>query len=181
MDTRKWFTEDPDFTYIKTRKLLQKDLLLIKLTHPNKPLVGREARAMVYFNGVRTSLHPTVHINPIKAQGQLPWILRHDEEDNQSDEEADLVSDDSTALPVCPLPLLNHPLLVSQHDLAREDLQQSSDPDTSAKTQAQHRHGRGEPIQRRAVHRREDAQQTPESPQQSIIIQPTRRVYSAQG
>lgn len=82
---------------------------------------------MVHVNGVKSSLYPTIQINTNKAKGQLPQILRYDKEENQNDEETDLGINDPTALAIYTLPLLNHPPLVSQQDLAKEDPWQSSD------------------------------------------------------
>lgn len=82
-DMNEWYAEDSDFTYITTRKLLQKDLHQIKLTNPNKPLVGKRARAMGYVNGVKTGFYPTIHINSNKAKG----ILCHGKEHSQRDEQ----------------------------------------------------------------------------------------------
>lgn len=75
---------------------------------------------MVYVKGVPPVLNPTTHINPNKAPGQLPWIVRYAKDDGQSDEGTYLINDDPAALPVFEIPLANRVSLVSQQDIARE-------------------------------------------------------------
>lgn len=62
-----------------------------------------------------------IYINLYKAEDRLPWILRFPPEDNQRNEEADLVNEDSHALPrSCPCaPLdLDTPKRHSKTDLS---------------------------------------------------------------